>query len=113
MLIHHLRDEQQARWWPQIRDVGSLHRRDHHHLHQTDYWKDLSNLNWKSVLNMIPVTMSTFSNSVLQRKVVYRGNKYLGTLTIQINVIPVIYISSEHHNLHSTLTLMQPLLKQF
>jgi hypothetical protein len=28
ILIYHLRDEQQARWWPQFRDVVSPHRHD-------------------------------------------------------------------------------------
>jgi hypothetical protein len=29
-LIYHLRDEQQACWWPQFRDVISPHRPNHH-----------------------------------------------------------------------------------
>jgi hypothetical protein len=31
MLIYHLGDEQQARWWPQFRDVVSPHRHEHHY----------------------------------------------------------------------------------
>jgi hypothetical protein len=31
MLIYHMGSEQQARSWPQFRDVFSSHRHDHHH----------------------------------------------------------------------------------
>jgi hypothetical protein len=31
MLMYHLSDEQRERWWPQFRDVVSLHRHDHQH----------------------------------------------------------------------------------
>jgi hypothetical protein len=31
MLIYHLGDEKQARWWPQFRDIISSHRHAHHH----------------------------------------------------------------------------------
>jgi hypothetical protein len=30
MLIYHLRDEQQARWWRQFKDIVLLHWHDHH-----------------------------------------------------------------------------------
>jgi hypothetical protein len=33
MLIYHMGDEQLARWWPQFRDVVSLHGHDHDHHH--------------------------------------------------------------------------------